>query len=86
MVLQVFIKVDDKDETQQETQNTMLARSLDMKEASATLETATDLIPWAWYALTHQEYHSIFLPLVMLYIIPNMPEAIRASAMSTMLR
>lgn len=81
MLLQVFIKIDEKNEVQQEIQNTMLTRSLDMMEASATLETATDLSPWAWYAPTYQQYHSIFLPLVMLYQDPNMPHAARASTM-----
>ncbi|KAL8687363.1 MAG: hypothetical protein Q9218_006443 [Villophora microphyllina] len=81
MLIQIFLKLDDFSDTQREIQHTMLNSSLDMMEASATLETATDLIPWAWYAPTYQQYHSIFLPLVMLYINPNLPEAARASAM-----
>ena len=81
MVLQIFIKIEDKSEAQHEIQSTMVARSLDMMEASATLETATDLIPWAWYAPTYQQYNSILLPLVWLYLDPNMPQAARASAM-----
>ncbi|KAL8732827.1 MAG: hypothetical protein Q9181_003807, partial [Wetmoreana brouardii] len=32
------------------------------------------------YAPTHQQYHSISLPLVILYLDPDMPEAARAGA------
>lgn len=81
MILQIYMRMDDKSEAQQDMQNTMITRSLDLMEASATLETATDLIPWAWYAPTYQQYHSIFFPLVKLYLDPHMPQAARASAM-----
>ncbi|KAL8713200.1 MAG: hypothetical protein Q9220_002721 [cf. Caloplaca sp. 1 TL-2023] len=81
MVLQLFLRFEDRSEFQEEVQNTMLNSSLAMMEASATLETATDLSPWAWYAPTYQQYHSIFMPLILLYLNPNIPQAARASAM-----
>ncbi|KAL8948236.1 MAG: hypothetical protein Q9222_005559 [Ikaeria aurantiellina] len=81
MVLQLFLKFEDRSNFQREIQSVLLNSSLDMMEASATLETATDLSPWAWYAPTYQQYHSIFMPLIMLYLDPNMPQAARASAM-----
>ncbi|KAL8865503.1 MAG: hypothetical protein Q9174_006851, partial [Haloplaca sp. 1 TL-2023] len=81
MVLQVFLRLEERNDTQEEIQKTILARALDLMEAGATLETATDLIPWAWYAPTYQQYHSIFFVLVMLYMDPDMPDAARASAM-----
>ncbi|KAL8829777.1 MAG: hypothetical protein Q9170_006022 [Blastenia crenularia] len=81
MLLQIYLKFDDKSEAQYDIQSAVLARSLDMMEASATLETATDLVPWAWFAPTYQQYHGILLPLVWLYLDPNMPQAARASAM-----
>ncbi|KAL8939580.1 MAG: hypothetical protein Q9216_003282 [Gyalolechia sp. 2 TL-2023] len=81
MMLQIYVDIEDTGEAQKEIQSTMLARSLDMMEASATLETAIDLLPWAWYAPTYQQYHSIMLPLAWLYLDPDMPQAARASAM-----
>lgn len=81
MVLQIYIKFDDVGEAQQEILNTLLTRSLDVMEACATLETATDLMPWAWYAPTYQQYHSILFPLLKLYLEPNTSYAARASAM-----
>ncbi|KAL9582156.1 MAG: hypothetical protein Q9212_003464 [Teloschistes hypoglaucus] len=81
MLLQIFLKLDDFSDTQRKLQHDMLLTSLAMMEASATLETATDLIPWVWFAPTYQQYHSIFFPLTLLYINPNLPEADRASAM-----
>ncbi|KAL8997315.1 MAG: hypothetical protein Q9169_003407 [Polycauliona sp. 2 TL-2023] len=81
MILQVFIQYGDPSPAQLEILDTMMTRSLDMMEASATLETATDLIPWAWYAPTYQQYHSILVPLVVLYLDPQTPHAARASAM-----
>ncbi|KAL9586455.1 MAG: hypothetical protein Q9203_003858 [Teloschistes exilis] len=81
MLLQIFLKLDDFSDTQRQIQHDMLISSLDMMEASATLETATDLIPWVWFAPTYQQYHSIFVPLTLLYINPKLPEADRASAM-----
>lgn len=81
MLIQVFLKFDDRSDAQQEILDTMITRSLDMMEASATLETATDLSTWAWYAPTYQQYHSILPPLVLLYLEPNTPHAARASAM-----
>ncbi|KAL8754338.1 MAG: hypothetical protein Q9199_004409 [Rusavskia elegans] len=81
MVVQVFLKFDDRSDAQQEILDTMITRSLDMMEASATLETATDLSTWAWYAPTYQQYHSILPPLVLLYLEPDTPHAARASAM-----
>lgn len=81
MVVQIYIKFDDQSEAQQEIQNTMISRSLDMMEASATLETATNLMPWAWYAPAYQQYHGILLPLVAVYLDPKMPQAARASVM-----
>lgn len=81
MLLQIFLKLDDFSDTQRQIQHDMLISSLDMMEASATLETATDLIPWVWFAPTYQQYHSIFVALTLLYINPKLPEADRASAM-----
>ncbi|KAL8673080.1 MAG: hypothetical protein Q9168_002503 [Polycauliona sp. 1 TL-2023] len=81
MLLQVFIRYDDPSAQQRELLDTMMTGCLDMMEASATLETATDLMPWAWYAPTYQQYHSIFVPLIVLYLNPDTPHASRASAM-----
>lgn len=81
MMLQIYVDLDDDSEAQKQVQTMMLSCSLDMMEASATLESAIDLIPWAWYAPTYQQYHSILLPLAWLYLDPDMPHAARASAM-----
>ncbi|KAI4205936.1 MAG: hypothetical protein LQ350_000121 [Teloschistes chrysophthalmus] len=81
MLLQIFLKLDDFSDTQRQLQHDMLISSLDMMEASATLETSTDLTPWVWFAPTYQQYHSILFPLTLLYLNPKLPEADRASAM-----
>ncbi|KAI4251182.1 MAG: hypothetical protein LQ352_005019 [Teloschistes flavicans] len=85
MLLQIFFNLDDFSDMQRQLQHDILTSSLDLMEASATLETATDLAVWAWYAPTYQQYHSIFIPLVLLYtdMVPpaNLPDADRASAM-----
>ena len=81
MVIQVFLKYDDRSDAQQEIMDTMITRSLDMMETGATLETATDLSTWAWYAPTYQQYHSIVPALILLYLEPDTPHAARASAM-----
>jgi hypothetical protein len=55
---------------------------LDIVEAGAVLETDPELAPWAWYAGTYQQYHSLIFLLVELYRTPGLPEADRILAMA----
>jgi hypothetical protein len=61
--------------------NRLIEAALVTLETGAILENDTDLAPWAWYAGTYQQYHTVILLLTEVYKTPNLAESDRIWSM-----